>query len=89
MTNLLLCVYPKLACSSYFIEHTNFIGIDEVYGPVAISLRRDKMEEDLPPTVGGPTSKHFYRIIIRTCQVYMAKWCCCPIVATILTLRPS
>ena len=52
-----------------FTEHSNFIGVDEVYGPVAISLRRDKVEEDLPPTVGGPTIKHFYRIIVRTCQV--------------------
>ena len=55
--------------SSYYTDHTNFIGVDKVYGPVAISLRHDKMEEDLPPTVGGPTIKHFYRIIIRTCQV--------------------
>ena len=57
------------------LEHSNFFGVDDTYGPVAISLRRERMDEDMPPVTVGPgstgtlQSKYLYRIIVRTCQV--------------------
>ena len=62
------------------VEHTNFFGIDDTYGPIAISLRRERMDEDTSSgtgTAGTLQSKHLYRIIVRTCQVSikcMAGW---------------
>lgn len=44
-------------------EHQNFFGLDEVLGPVAVSLRREEKEGS-----GGGTL-HSYRIIVRTTQV--------------------
>lgn len=45
------------------LEHQNFFGLDEVLGPVAVSLRREEKEGS-----GGGTV-HSYRIIVRTTQV--------------------
>lgn len=44
-------------------EHQNFFGLDEVLGPVAVSLRREEKEGS-----GGGTL-HSYRVIVRTTQV--------------------
>lgn len=44
-------------------EHQNFFGLDEVLGPVAVSLRREEKEG----SAGG--TLHSYRIIVRTTQV--------------------
>lgn len=51
--------YPLLAPP----EHQNFFGMDEVLGPVAVSLRREEKEGS-----GGGTL-HSYRVIVRTTQV--------------------
>ncbi|XP_016063766.1 PREDICTED: signal-induced proliferation-associated protein 1 [Miniopterus natalensis] len=47
----------------YNKEHQNFFGLDEVLGPVAVSLRREEKEGS-----GGGTL-HSYRIIVRTIQL--------------------
>ncbi|XP_059566057.1 signal-induced proliferation-associated protein 1 isoform X2 [Myotis daubentonii] len=47
----------------YNKEHQNFFGLDEVLGPVAVSLRREEKEGS-----GGGTL-HSYRIIVRTTQL--------------------
>ncbi|XP_008576942.1 PREDICTED: signal-induced proliferation-associated protein 1 [Galeopterus variegatus] len=47
----------------YGKEHQNFFGMDEVLGPVAVSLRREEKEGS-----GGGTL-HSYRIIVRTTQL--------------------
>uniref|UniRef100_A0A7N5JXP4 Signal-induced proliferation-associated 1 n=1 Tax=Ailuropoda melanoleuca TaxID=9646 RepID=A0A7N5JXP4_AILME len=47
----------------YGKEHQNFFGLDEVLGPVAVSLRREEKEGS-----GGGTV-HSYRIIVRTTQL--------------------
>ncbi|XP_006893386.1 PREDICTED: signal-induced proliferation-associated protein 1 [Elephantulus edwardii] len=47
----------------YGKEHQNFFGLDEVLGPVAVSLRREEKEGS-----GGGTL-HSYRIIVRTTQL--------------------
>ncbi|XP_012876352.1 PREDICTED: signal-induced proliferation-associated protein 1 [Dipodomys ordii] len=44
-------------------EHQNFFGMDEVLGPVAVSLRREEKEGS-----GGGTV-HSYRVIVRTTQL--------------------
>lgn len=49
-------------------EHQNWFGMDEELGPVAISIRREKV-----PHQEGHTSsslmQHHYRIIIRTSEL--------------------
>ncbi|XP_043438468.1 signal-induced proliferation-associated protein 1 isoform X1 [Prionailurus viverrinus] len=47
----------------YGKEHQNFFGLDEVLGPVAVSLRREEKEGS-----GGGTL-HSYRVIVRTTQL--------------------
>ncbi|KAG8522607.1 Signal-induced proliferation-associated protein 1, partial [Galemys pyrenaicus] len=47
----------------YGKEHQNFFGLDEVLGPVAVSLRREEKEGS------GGTTLHSYRVIVRTTQV--------------------
>ena len=41
------------------LEHSNFFGVDETFGPIAISLRRERMEDGTPPvtTTAGSTRK--------------------------------
>lgn len=54
-----------------FLEHQNWFGMDDTLGPVAISLKREKVEMDT--TVNGcsssPSVLFRYRIIIRTSEV--------------------
>ncbi|XP_069799614.1 signal-induced proliferation-associated 1-like protein 3 isoform X2 [Dendropsophus ebraccatus] len=45
-------------------EHCNYFGIDEKLGPVAVSLKRDKLEESKEH---GP--QYQYRIILRTSEL--------------------
>ncbi|XP_012666133.1 signal-induced proliferation-associated protein 1 isoform X1 [Otolemur garnettii] len=47
----------------YGKEHQNFFGLDEVLGPVAVSLRREEKEGS-----GGGTLNS-YRVIVRTTQL--------------------
>lgn len=47
----------------YGKEHQNFFGMDEVLGPVAVSLRREEKEGS------GGNTQHSYRVIIRTTQL--------------------
>ena len=45
-------------------EHWNYFGMDEALGPVAVSLRRDKLEEE--KDLG---QQYNYRLIFRTSEV--------------------
>lgn len=45
-------------------EHWNYFGVDEVLGPVAVSLRREKLEEE--KDLG---QQYNYRLIFRTSEV--------------------
>lgn len=47
-----------------FPEHSNYFGVDEKLGPVAVSLRREKLEDHREH---GP--QYQYRIIFRTSEV--------------------
>nr|XP_009857983.1 signal-induced proliferation-associated 1-like protein 1 isoform X3 [Ciona intestinalis] len=53
---------------TYFYEkdHQNLCGIDEKYGPIVISLRREKLDETL---AGSSNAVYQYRVIIRTCEL--------------------
>lgn len=45
-------------------EHWNYFGIDESLGPVAVSLHREKLDEDKEHG-----QQYNYRIIFRTSEV--------------------
>uniref|UniRef100_A0A7N8YCU0 Signal induced proliferation associated 1 like 1 n=1 Tax=Mastacembelus armatus TaxID=205130 RepID=A0A7N8YCU0_9TELE len=48
----------------YLREHWNYFGIDEALGPVAVSLRREKLEEDKEHG-----QQYNYRLIFRTSEL--------------------
>lgn len=45
-------------------EHWNYLGVDESLGPVAVSLRREKLEEHKEHG-----QQYNYRVIFRTSEV--------------------
>lgn len=45
-------------------EHSNYFGVDEKLGPVAVSIKREKLEDHKEH---GP--QYQYRIIFRTSEV--------------------
>jgi len=57
----------------YGQEHQNWFGVDENLGPVAVSIRRERVPP--PPDEGfrnsnlPPTDQHMYRIIVRTSEL--------------------
>lgn len=53
---------PLLSC---ILEHQNYFGIDENLGPVAVSIRREKVE-DAKEKEG---SQFNYRVAFRTSEV--------------------
>lgn len=53
-----------------FSEHWNYFGMDESLGPVAVSLRREKLEEDKERG-----QQYNYRIIFRTSEVSRLPLC--------------
>ena len=80
--NIITCVYI-MSCVIILLEHSNFFGIDDIYGPIDISLRWERMDEDTSPvtvavgSTGAMQSKYLYRIIVCTCQVGMCVLCMC------------
>uniref|UniRef100_A0A672GBC3 Signal-induced proliferation-associated 1-like protein 1 n=1 Tax=Salarias fasciatus TaxID=181472 RepID=A0A672GBC3_SALFA len=48
----------------YLREHWNYFGIDEALGPVAVSLRREKLDEDK-----DHGQQYNYRLIFRTSEL--------------------
>ena len=42
-------------------EHSNYFGIDEKFGPVALSIKKEK--------TGDQNHKFIYRLIVRTSEV--------------------
>jgi len=66
-------VYTFPRCS---IEHQNFFGVDDNVGPVAISIRRERVVEQISNFYDTQSSstvqsmpKHLYRVILRTSEV--------------------
>ena len=50
-----------------FAEHENWFGLDDVLGPLAISIKREKIEKD--GSTVFPTSRNLYRLIVRSTEV--------------------
>ncbi|XP_055597849.1 signal-induced proliferation-associated 1-like protein 2 isoform X2 [Uranotaenia lowii] len=62
-------------------EHQNWFGMDEQLGPVAISIKKEKLPPsamsstlaihgaDVAPTSQNPTQQHLYRLIVRTSEL--------------------
>lgn len=48
-------------------EHQNWLGVDDSLGPVAVSIRREKVEDATDSAHSLPTYQ--YRIIVRTSEV--------------------
>ena len=57
--------------SIFTLEHQNFFGIDDNLGAVAVSLRKEKLEENSPFTLNSPlpSPRIQYRFIVRTSEV--------------------
>ncbi|XP_037803745.1 signal-induced proliferation-associated 1-like protein 1 isoform X2 [Penaeus monodon] len=55
---------------SYFCgqEHQNWLGVDDSLGPVAVSIRREKVEDATDSAHSLPTYQ--YRIIVRTSELF-------------------
>lgn len=53
-----------MSATSPFLDHWNYFGIDEALGPVAVSLRREKLDEDKEHG-----QQYNYRLIFRTSEV--------------------
>lgn len=57
------------------IDHVNLFGIDEKYGPVAISIIREVLTKsavlgrDNEGNEKNNSKKHQYKVIVRTCDV--------------------
>jgi len=59
-----ICNFSHFSPTSSPSEHWNYFGIDEALGPVAVSLRREKLEEDKEHG-----QQYNYRLIFRTREV--------------------
>ena len=57
------------------LEHLNYLGIDDRFGPVALSLKREKLDESTSLLKSGESegNQYQYRIIIRTSEVCVFK----------------
>lgn len=68
-----LFLLPSSHASTFSItEHQNYFGIDESLGPVAVSVRREKVED--PKEKEGPQFN--YRVVFRTSEVLGARGVC-------------
>lgn len=59
---------PMSCFSLLFPEHWNYLGVDENLGPVAVSLRREKLDEHKEHG-----QQYNYRVIFRTSEVKMER----------------
>ena len=73
----------RLYCSFILLlEHQNFVGIDDAIGPIVISLRREKVPEEVlyffshgQPNNDRGTHKYQYRVVVRTTEVCLGERC--------------
>lgn len=66
---LFMCSTPVLYLIFTLIDHQNFFGIDENFGPVAISIRREKLEDRENKLGKAEYGQYQHRIIFRTSAV--------------------
>lgn len=73
-TQAVLCSFLLMSPLPPVTEHQNYFGIDENLGPVAVSIRREKVE-DAKEKEG---SQFNYRVAFRTSEVMAAVCRYCP-----------
>lgn len=56
-------------------EHQNYFGVDDHLGPVAVSIRRERLDDGKEKD--GMQSN--YRVTFRTSQVTFMQWCSLPL----------
>lgn len=72
---LMLTPFYLVTCTILTItEHQNWFGMDENLGPVAVSIRRERIERQSDPNCASPLSTqpshtYHYRLLIRTSEV--------------------
>jgi hypothetical protein len=70
-----LHVYSYTSCCFDFAaDHQNWFGMDENLGPVAVSIRRERIERQNDPDAANsssapPSHAYHYRLLIRTSEV--------------------
>ena len=56
-----------------YIDHQNYLGIDEKFGPIAVSIKREKLDDHTSLLRNEADSSHGtryqYRVIVRTSEV--------------------
>ena len=67
--NIITLIEKRYCITFYLTDHQNYFGIDENFGPVAISIRREKLE-DRENKLGKAEYGHYqHRMIFRTSEV--------------------
>lgn len=71
---MLTAVYLVTCTVLTITEHQNWFGMDENLGPVAVSIRRERIERQSDPNSASPLSTqpshaYNYRLLIRTSEV--------------------
>ena len=66
--------YLFTICSA---EHHNLFGVDDVLGPVAISIKKEKFDNPahLTSPYNVPSPKFQYRFIMRTSELHTLRGC--------------
>lgn len=60
-----------------FSDHQNWFGLDENLGPVAVSLKREKVERCSAASIDSNSNSNAlyqYRLVIRTSEVSHGSW---------------
>ena len=54
-----------------YLEHQNYFGVDEFLGPLAVSVRRERVEEQESPVENSKdhNMRYRYRILLRSSEV--------------------
>ncbi|KAG8222672.1 hypothetical protein J437_LFUL002554 [Ladona fulva] len=63
-----------LSVQEKFSDHQNWFGIDDNLGPVAISIRREKLEQDNSngnSNSSDTSTQYLYRLVVRTSESYI------------------
>lgn len=72
------CVFEHVDHGSYYYknffvgqEHLNYLGMDERFGPMALSLKRERLDENTSLLKSGESegNQYQYRIIVRTSEL--------------------
>ena len=54
---------------SLFSDHQNYFGVDDSLGPVAVSIKREKLDERENNLGKSESGLYQYRVIFRTSEV--------------------